>query len=70
MKPLYALFTVLAISIIIHASFSFLTFKSNKTVVDRIDKVAETETYQLGYNEGYHRATEDLADLNSTKEYH
>ena len=70
MKPLYALFTVLAISIIAHFCFSILTAKSNKEVIDRIDKVAETETYRLGYSEGYHRATEDLADLNSTKEYH
>ena len=67
MKPLYALFTVLAISIIAHASFSFLTFKSNKEVVDKIDKVAESKTYQLGYNEGYHAATKDLAEINSTK---
>ena len=69
MKPLYAILTVFAISIAIHSSISYFNHLENKRVVDKIDKVGESDAYLIGYRQGYHVATEDLAYLNSTTEH-
>jgi hypothetical protein len=70
MKPLYSILTVLAISIAIHASISYLNHLENKKIVDKIDQVGDRDAYLIGYREGYHIATKDLAYLNSTPEQH
>jgi len=65
MKPFYSLLTVLVISIAIHASIYYFNSKDNKVVVDKLEKV--NDIYIVGYEDGYHRATEDLAELNTVK---
>lgn len=69
MKPLYAILTVFAISIAIHSSISYFNHLENKRLVDELDKVGESDAYLIGYRQGYHVATEDLAYLNSTTEH-
>lgn len=68
MKPLYAILTVFAISIAIHSSISYFNHLENKKMVDKLDLVGESDAYLIGYREGYHVATKDLAYLNSTPE--
>lgn len=70
MKPLYAILTVFAISIAIHSSISYFNHLENKRLVDELDKVGESDAYLIGYRQGYHVATEDLAEISATKEVH
>lgn len=61
---------IAGLSILIHGAISFYNRLDNKRTNAKIDGIFESEYYQFGYQEGYHRATEDLAVLNSTPESH
>jgi len=65
---LKSLLLIAGLSVLIHISLLFLNHLDNQKVANKIDKIGESEQYTLGYAEGYHRATEDLAALNSTPE--
>lgn len=67
---LKSLSLIAGLSILIHGAISYFKHLDNQRVVDKIDAISESDQYAFGYAEGYHRATEDLADLNSTPEIH
>jgi hypothetical protein len=66
-----SILSILTLSILIHVGLLFFKkrgFFDSKNVVSR-SETAE-KAFDLGYQEGYHRATEDMAELNKTPEHH
>lgn len=61
--PFLTFLPVLIISMIIHFSIYYFNSKDNRVVIDKLDKV--NDIYVVGYEDGYHQATEDLAELNT-----
>ena len=66
-----SLISIVTLSILIHASL--LLLKRNG-VFEPESFVSRAQTaekaFDLGYTEGYHRATEDMAEINKTPEHH
>ncbi len=66
-----SILSILTLSILIHICLLFFK-KEGISESELVEVRADTaeKAFDLGYQEGYHRATEDMAELNKTPEHH